>query len=139
MHALRKWTRRVRRGGGRSMAAAVGAAVVLTISVAGTASAATPETTQTGAQAVSYWNGVAVNVIVVDAGKANAEAFLRSAGGNWPEVVDPGARTSIAYGVRGAPETFFISRNGRVAAWHSGPISYQQLSNEITHLLGSNG
>src|SRR6185312_5095555 len=44
--------------------------------VAGTASAATPETAQSGAQAVAYWNGVAVNVIVVDAGKANAEAFL---------------------------------------------------------------
>jgi hypothetical protein len=58
------------------MAAAVGAAAVLTVSVAGTASAATPETTQSGAQAVAYWNGVAVNVIVVDAGKANAEAFL---------------------------------------------------------------
>lgn len=58
------------------MAAAVGASAVLTVSVAGTASAATPETTQTGAQAVAYWNGVAVNVIVVDTGKANAEAFL---------------------------------------------------------------
>jgi cytochrome c biogenesis protein CcmG, thiol:disulfide interchange protein DsbE len=69
----------------------------------------------------------------------NAEAFLEAHGGNWPEVTDPGARASIAYGVRGAPETFFISRTGRIAAWHSGPISYQQLSNEITRLLGRNG
>ena len=57
--------------GGRSVGRGV-----LTLSVAGTASAATPATTQTGAQAVTFWNGVAVNVIVVDAGKANAEAFL---------------------------------------------------------------
>jgi hypothetical protein len=76
MHTLRKLMRRVRRGGGRSMVVALPAAAVLTVGLAGTASAATPGTTQTGAQAVSYWNGVAVNVIVVDAGKANAEAFL---------------------------------------------------------------
>jgi len=67
---------------------------------------------------------------------ANAQAFLRTHGGSWPEVVDPGARTSIAYGVRGPPETFFISPNGRIAAWHSGPISYGQLSSEIDRLLG---
>jgi cytochrome c biogenesis protein CcmG, thiol:disulfide interchange protein DsbE len=70
---------------------------------------------------------------------ANAQAFLREHGGDWPEVTDPGAHTSIAYGVRGAPETFLISRSGRVAAWHSGPISYQLLSSEITRLLGRNG
>jgi len=70
---------------------------------------------------------------------ANAEAFLRAHGGDWPEVTDPGARAAIAYGVRGAPETFFISPNGRVAAWHSGPISYELLSSEIARLLGRNG
>jgi hypothetical protein len=66
----------VRRRAWCSLAAAVLAAGALTIGLAGTASAATPATTQTAAEAVTFWNGVAVNVIVVDAGKANAEAFL---------------------------------------------------------------
>ena len=48
----------------------------LTVSLTGTASAATPQATQTGAQTIAFWNGVAVNTIVVDNGKANAEAFL---------------------------------------------------------------
>jgi cytochrome c biogenesis protein CcmG, thiol:disulfide interchange protein DsbE len=67
---------------------------------------------------------------------ANAEAFLRTHPGTWPEVTDPRSAAAIAYGVRGAPETFFISPNGRIAAWHSGPISYGQLSSEIDRLLG---
>ena len=65
-----------RRGGWYRVAAVLVISGVLTASLAGTAAAATPAPTQTGAQAVAFWNGVAVNVIVVDAGKANAEAFL---------------------------------------------------------------
>ena len=76
--------------------------------------------------------------------------YLRCHRGHWsparpgdagplrPQVTDPGDRTSIAYGVRGVPETFFIARNGRIAAQHSGAVSYELLSSEITHLLGRN-
>src|SRR6476661_7354767 len=69
-------TKSTRHGGWCRVAALLAISGVLTASLAGTASAATPAPTQTGAQAVAFWNGVAVNVIVVDAGKANAEAFL---------------------------------------------------------------
>ena len=58
----------VRRGGWCSLAAVLLVAGALTVGLAGTASAATPTTTQTGADAVTFWNGVAVNVIVVDGG-----------------------------------------------------------------------
>jgi hypothetical protein len=37
--------------------------------------------------------------------------------------------------VRGVPETFFVSRTGRIAAWHAGPVSYPLLTNEIDRLL----
>ncbi len=76
MHWLERSKPTVRRGGWCRLAAVLTLAGVLTLSVSGTASAAAPATTQTGAEAVTFWNGVAVNVIVVDAGKANAEAFL---------------------------------------------------------------
>jgi hypothetical protein len=76
MHCFDSSAFTVRRGRWRRLVAALLAAGTLTAALAGTASAATPATTQTGAEAVTFWNGVAVNVIVVDGGKANAEAFL---------------------------------------------------------------
>jgi cytochrome c biogenesis protein CcmG/thiol:disulfide interchange protein DsbE len=80
--------------------------------------------------------GVAMIGVVYEDPAAAAARFVRAHGVAWPEVLDPGDRTSIAYGVRGVPETFFIARDGRVAAQHSGPVSYDLLSREITRLLG---
>jgi cytochrome c biogenesis protein CcmG/thiol:disulfide interchange protein DsbE len=66
---------------------------------------------------------------------SNAERFLRDVGGGWPQAVDPGSRTALAYGVRGGAETFIVSPSGRIAAWHAGPVSYPYLSSEIDRLL----
>ena len=82
--------------------------------------------------------GVTVVGVVYQDTASNAARFLRSAGGDWPEVNDPGDRTAIAFGVRGVPETFFIGRDGRIAAQHSGAVSYELLSSEIARLLGRN-
>lgn len=81
--------------------------------------------------------GVTVLGVVYEDSPGAAQHFLQRFPADWPQVVDPGDRTSIAYGVRGAPETFFIARDGRIAAQHSGPVSYQLLSTEIERLLGS--
>src|SRR5439155_16284243 len=82
--------------------------------------------------------GVTVVGVLYQDSASSAAEFLRRYPGDWPQVADPGDRTSIAYGVRGVPETFFIARNGRIAAQHSGAVSYELLSSEITHLLGRN-
>jgi cytochrome c biogenesis protein CcmG/thiol:disulfide interchange protein DsbE len=78
---------------------------------------------------------VVLGVVYQDTG-ANAERFMRDLGGDWPQVEDPGSRTALAYGVRGVPETFFISRSGRVAAQHSGAVTYELLARRISRLLG---
>ena len=65
-----------------------------------------------------------------------ARAFMRELGGAWPVLEDPGSRTALAYGVRGVPETFFVSPSGRIAAWHAGPVTYSLLANRIDRLLG---
>jgi len=80
--------------------------------------------------------GVTVVGVLYEDSPAPAERFLTANATDWPQVLDPGERTSIAYGVRGVPETFFVSRGGRVAAQHSGPVTYGLLSNEIARLLG---
>jgi cytochrome c biogenesis protein CcmG, thiol:disulfide interchange protein DsbE len=65
----------------------------------------------------------------------SALAYLAQAGTSWPTVADPGSRTALAYGVYGIPETFFIGPDGRLAAKHIGPVTYDQLVREITGLL----
>lgn len=65
-----------------------------------------------------------------------AIAFMRQMGGDWPVVEDPGGRTSLAYGVYGVPETFFIGRDGMVRFKQIGPSSYELLTDRIQQLLG---
>ena len=52
--------------------------------------------------------------VVFEDGSGPALRFTRSHGGSWPDLVDPNGTTAIAYGVTGIPETFFISRTGRI-------------------------
>jgi cytochrome c biogenesis protein CcmG, thiol:disulfide interchange protein DsbE len=80
--------------------------------------------------------GVVVLGVAYQDAASNAQRYVRELGGGWPVVMDAGSRTGIAYGVRGVPETFFISRDGRVAAHRDGPVTYQLLSEEISRLLG---
>lgn len=44
-------------------------------------------------------------------------------GQSYDALKDPGSRTAIDYGLYGVPETFFISKDGRVAHKHVGPVS----------------
>jgi cytochrome c biogenesis protein CcmG, thiol:disulfide interchange protein DsbE len=70
----------------------------------------------------------------------DAQAYLAGSGATWPAVEDPGSRTALAYGVYGIPETFFIGPDGRIAAKHTGPVSYDQIVAEVGRLLpGSAG
>ena len=79
--------------------------------------------------------GVVVLGIDYQDSSSGARAFVHELGGSWPVLDDPGSRTALAYGVRGVPETFFVSRTGRIAAWHAGPVSSSLLTNEIDRLL----
>jgi cytochrome c biogenesis protein CcmG/thiol:disulfide interchange protein DsbE len=47
--------------------------------------------------------------------RRNVERRYRQRGGEWTNVMDPGSRTAIEYGVFGVPETFFITREGTIA------------------------
>lgn len=66
---------------------------------------------------------------------ANARKYLEQYGGGWVQLLDPGTRTAIDYGVYGIPETFFIDREGRITHKHIGPVTDQLMTSEIAALL----
>ncbi len=61
--------------------------------------------------------------------------FLRERGAWGPSLVDPDNAVAIAYGVYGAPETFFIDAGGNVAEKVTGPVSPRQLDRILGGLL----
>lgn len=56
-------------------------------------------------------------------------------GQTYPSVLDPGARTAIAYGLYGVPETFIVGRDGKIAYKHLGPITERVLRTWVDSLL----
>lgn len=78
---------------------------------------------------------VAIIGVVYQDTPANARRYLEERGGGWTQLLDPGSRTAIDYGVYGIPETFFIGRNGIVSHKHIGALTDAVLSEEIEGLL----
>lgn len=68
----------------------------------------------------------------------NGRQWIRMMGGQpYPALADPGARTAIDYGVSGVPETFIVSREGRVARKFTGPVTPDSLVPALDALLGA--
>ncbi len=79
-----------------------------------------------------------VGVVFQDSAK-NARSYLVEMGdvavGSYPNLLDPGSRTAIDYGVYGVPETFFIDREGLVVGKRVGRVTQPILDREIVRLL----
>ena len=65
----------------------------------------------------------------------NIRRFIARRGGWGHTLVDPDGETAIAYGVYGAPETFFIDSGGTVVRKVTGPMGADFLSDIIEGLL----
>lgn len=63
-----------------------------------------------------------VGVIYEDTDE-NIERFLSRMPPFGPTLTDPGGKAAIAYGVYGAPETFFLDSDGVVVAKHTGALT----------------
>ena len=59
--------------------------------------------------------------------REDARAFIADFGLTFPHVRDPGNETQRAWGVTGLPETFFLSRDGRVVGHVIGTVDAAQL------------
>jgi cytochrome c biogenesis protein CcmG, thiol:disulfide interchange protein DsbE len=57
----------------------------------------------------------------------DARAFIRDFGLTFPHVRDPGNATQRAWGVTGLPETYFLTRDGRVVGHVIGTVDAAQL------------
>jgi cytochrome c biogenesis protein CcmG/thiol:disulfide interchange protein DsbE len=62
---------------------------------------------------------------------SKAQAFLKQFDVTYPSAVDPGNRIARAYGVTGVPETFIVDAHGQLIRHFLGPITSEQLSQEI--------
>ena len=51
-------------------------------------------------------------------------------------VMDDRSRAAIEFGIRGVPETFFIARDGVVAAKVAGPVDYAIMAATIDRMIG---
>ena len=84
-------------------------------------------------RAYHRWHGRALLLGVPFQDSASAAAsFERSQGGTWSDLVDPGDRMAIDYGVTGVPETFFIDGRGRIV-YHTDFLSPSTLQAGFAH------
>lgn len=75
-----------------------------------------------------------VGVVLRDRSEA-ARDFMERNGATWPSAMDPGERVASAYGILGPPETYFIDREGRIAARQFGPLTAESLNEQLATIL----
>ena len=85
------------------------------------------------------WRSRGVVVIGVDAQDFSSDArrFMRRHGITYPNVHDGPGNVLPKYGVTGFPETYFVSRRGRLVDSVTGEISDEQLAAGIRRALAS--
>ena len=70
-----------------------------------------------------------------EVGRAEAAA----AGATWPTLIDPDMKVAEAYGVAGAPATFFIRPDGTIVGDLLGPVSTGILQKQFDKIAHPNG
>ena len=80
-------------------------------------------------------DGLAVVGVVYRDRSEAARDFMERYGGTWPTAMDPGERVAAAYGVVGPPETYFIDRDGRIAARNIGQITEATLDDQLAAII----
>ena len=76
---------------------------------------------------------VFVGIVYQDSPQA-AKEFHDRLGQTWPIAMDDNARTSLAFGVFGIPETYFIGKDGVIAGRRIGAIDEATLIRGIEEL-----
>ena len=82
-----------------------------------------------------YRSQVAFVGVDVQDSDSNARAFLDRFKVTYPNGPDPNGEISIDYGMSGVPETYFISRDGRIVRKWAGPLDEARLIAFLEDLL----
>ena len=77
---------------------------------------------------------VVVGIVYQDRTQA-ASAFMDRNGATWPAATDPDGRVADAYGILAPPETYFIGRDGRIAARVLGQFSSATLDEKVAIIM----
>ena len=77
---------------------------------------------------------VVVGVDMQDTPEA-ARAFIRQFQLSFPNAPDDGGKVAVEYGVYGVPETFFVSRDGRIRRKHVGAVTDEVFRTQVETLL----
>jgi cytochrome c biogenesis protein CcmG/thiol:disulfide interchange protein DsbE len=87
--------------------------------------------------AVSRDAGAAVRFLGVNIldGRAEAVAYMREYGIEFPSARDASGRVAKLYGVTGVPETVFVGADGRMAGKYIGALRPGELSSLVRRLL----
>jgi cytochrome c biogenesis protein CcmG/thiol:disulfide interchange protein DsbE len=80
--------------------------------------------------------GVTIVGVLYREDPAVGQAAAQRGGATWPTLVDPDGRVAAAYGVEGAPATFFIRPDGTIAGDLLGPVSIGILDKQFRALGG---
>lgn len=79
--------------------------------------------------------GLAIVGIVYEDRSEAARAFMERSGATWTAAMDPGGRVAAAYGILAPPETFFIGRDGTIAARQIGQFSASSLEQKLADII----
>jgi cytochrome c biogenesis protein CcmG/thiol:disulfide interchange protein DsbE len=77
---------------------------------------------------------VVVGIVWRDRSEA-ARDFMARNGATWAAAMDPGERVAADYGILGPPETYFIARDGTIAARQIGQISATSLDEKLAVII----
>ncbi|MCS7051980.1 MAG: TlpA family protein disulfide reductase [Thermomicrobium sp.] len=87
------------------------------------------------AKQTSQMGIVLIGIDVWERNWSEGRAFLDEFGLSYPNAYDATGHVTIDYGVSGVPETFIISREGRLLGKYTGPVeSVEQLMQLLTAL-----
>jgi cytochrome c biogenesis protein CcmG/thiol:disulfide interchange protein DsbE len=64
--------------------------------------------------------------------ESRAREFLQEFGITYPNGIDRGSKIAIDYGVWGLPETFFITRDGRITYKHIGALGPDTITAKLS-------
>ena len=89
------------------------------------------------AGAKQYEDDVAFLGVIYQDEPEEIQAFVDRRGAWGPSLVDEGGTVAIAYGVYGAPETFFIDRQGVIVRKVTGALQPNELASLLNGMLRS--
>jgi cytochrome c biogenesis protein CcmG, thiol:disulfide interchange protein DsbE len=79
----------------------------------------------------------AVISVVIETPEDEARRFFAVNGGDWPVVLDPEGRTSLAYGMVRVPETFLVAPDGTVVRRLIGGVTAADLDRLLDVYTGA--